>query len=93
VRMDHFTPYDLNWPWWPDPLDPPPPPEQPPPDETKKKDPCAPGSIIHCMDQTLEERLPITGTPFHLTYRSDWVPGRQVEIPIVLSGSGTCQRV
>jgi RHS repeat-associated protein len=42
-----------------------------------KDDPCVQrGSIIECENQILGERVPVAGTPFHLDYRSDRVPGR-----------------
>ena len=43
------------------------------------------GSIIECQEQVLGERLPLTGTPFTLNYRSDRVPGRlsnRLSIPL-----------
>jgi RHS repeat-associated protein len=74
ARMDHFTPYDLNWLWdfQPDPSDPP---EQT--EEEPKEDNCCelPGSIISLENRVLGEQLPVSGTPFSLNYRSDRMAG------------------
>ena len=53
-------------------------------------DPCKqPGSIIECDNQILGERVPLAGTPFHLSYRSDRAPGRTAAraLDIPLSGA------
>lgn len=46
------------------------------------------GSIIECERQVLGERVPLTGTPFSLNYRSSRVPGRTANrtLDIPLSG-------
>jgi len=75
VPVEHFTPWDCNWPWGP------PPDAEPPLDEPidPEVDPDAcrsAGSILECQSQVLGESVPIVGTPFTLEYRSDRVPGR-----------------
>ncbi len=75
VRLDHFTPWDCNWPFEP-PTDARAP-SRPPP--FIRRDYCPAlqsGSVIECQNQTLGETLPVAGTPFTLNYRSDRVPGR-----------------
>ena len=88
VPVSHFTPWDYNWPFGP-PQDATPP-KQPPPDIDKKEDKptCQGGSIIECQNQTLGERIGVTGTPFSLNYRSDRVPGRKAKNIIDISLSG-----
>ena len=85
VQVDHFTPWDCNWPYRPpdDARPPPPPPtEKPRPDEPCKEGGC----VITPEDQTLGEQIDVTGTPFTLNYRSDRAPGRTtantLEIPL-----------
>lgn len=87
VPITHFSAWDCNWGFWPPPDArtpnlPPPKSYQPP------SPPCVqrPSSTVDCESQVLGESLPVTGTPFHLTYRSDRVPGhetgRRLEIPL-----------
>lgn len=79
VPLNHFSPSDLNWPpiayvegMLPDGADPTTPTQEHP------AEPCTQtGSIISCESQTLSEKVPIVGTPFHLAYSSDKVPGRK----------------
>ncbi|MDF2961041.1 MAG: hypothetical protein K0S39_2776, partial [Paenibacillus sp.] len=71
VPIEHFTPWDCNWPYGP-PNDANSPtnrgPNQNNPDVD---DPCPQqGSIIGCQDQTLGETIPITGTGLSLNYNS-----------------------
>jgi RHS repeat-associated protein len=87
VPIDHFTPWDHNWPYGPPPGAKPPPLKEfvwqakEPPDPCKK-----PGSIISCETQTLGEEIPLAGTTATLDYSSNRAPGytagRQLEIPI-----------
>jgi RHS repeat-associated protein len=87
VQVDHFTPYDFNWPVLP-PSDAVP----PMPDPPRKKatdDPCShqmAGSIIKCQSQALGETVPLTGTPFALHYSSNRLPDTKgataLEIPV-----------
>lgn len=86
VPIDHFTPWDHNWPYGP------------PPDATAPKQPdpavdenlddydCEEGSIIEAQNQTLGERIGIAGTPFTLNYRSARVLGRKHIVSINLTG-------
>ncbi len=88
ARLEHFSPYDYNFP-----LRPPvgaESPKQPEPkggDQEKKDDSCLTGgSIIECENQILGEVVGLAGMPFTLHYQSDRVPGRRVartlEIPL-----------
>jgi RHS repeat-associated protein len=91
VPMDHFTPWDHNWPYSPpdDAIQPNGPnpgnpnnpnPNNPSPDCTGK------GSIIGCQSQSLAEELPIAGTPLHLRYDTrrggDRRTDHSIEIPL-----------
>lgn len=87
--VDHFTPWDLNFPF------------MPPEGATAPQQPQATwfrgverpeircGSTIDCHNQVFGETIPISGTPYALRYQSDHAPGytagNHVEIP--LSGS------
>ncbi|MFZ5699038.1 MAG: Ig-like domain-containing protein, partial [Pseudomonadota bacterium] len=85
VTVTHFTPWDYNWPRKP-PLDATSPQQPEAKADVPKDDPCEQdGSIIECQNQTLGERLSVTGTPFNLNYRSDRVPGRNHVLDIPLS--------
>ncbi|TAN69205.1 MAG: PASTA domain-containing protein, partial [Magnetospirillum sp.] len=97
VPVTHFSPWDFNWlqglPQLPS--APSKKPANPPNIPTPKADPqedCAreqPGSIIECENQVLGETLPVAGTPYTLSYRSDRVPGRSAaaSLDIPLSGA------
>lgn len=90
VRIPHFTPGDLNWPFrLPDDAEPPPA-EGPEPDEPLDSDKTckAVGSVIECQNQILGEALGVVGTRFGLHYQSERVPGRKVayDLEIPLSG-------
>jgi RHS repeat-associated protein len=95
VEMNHFTPWDLNWPFGPPPDACQPgvsscdlgegPQTSQPEENTCTQD----GSIIECQNQTLGERVPITGTPFSLNYRSDRVPGRRDGRTLTIPVTGT----
>lgn len=92
IAVEHFSPYDFNWPYVPvlDPNDPRPNPRQPIPEPQRKResdDDCKNGgSIVYCRSQTLGERLPVAGTSYTLNYRSDRVAGvaepYAVDIPL-----------
>lgn len=90
VPVEHFTPFDPNFP-------PVPPEDAVPPDNASpdESDPdlsncpfcCATGnSTIDCPNQLLREELPIVGAPFSLNYASDRSPGylasRSLRIPV-----------
>ena len=85
VPVQHFTPWDYNWPYGCeatcDPPDEPPPPPPPCPE-------CeGGGSVIGLFNQTLGESLPLTGTPFSLQYSSARAPGYRdayrLKVPLV----------
>ena len=84
VEVEHFTPWDYNWPYGcraqcDAPNEEPPPPPYCPECE-------AAGSIIGVFNQTLGEKLSVPGTPFDLYYSSARVPGYKeayrLEIPL-----------
>jgi RHS repeat-associated protein len=76
VPIDHFTPWDHNWPGGPPPGAEPPPKIEPDIDGYEPNVCKFAGSIIACQNQVLGQRLDVTGTPFTLNYTSDRVPGR-----------------
>ncbi|MBL8510424.1 MAG: hypothetical protein JNM52_02155, partial [Betaproteobacteria bacterium] len=85
--IDHFTPWDHNWPFAP-PKDAVPPSLPDPKKPDINKPDCQSGSIIECQNQSLGETLPITNTPYSLNYKSSRTRGfgaYLVDIPI--SGS------
>nr|MEC4314924.1 RHS repeat-associated core domain-containing protein [Thiotrichaceae bacterium] len=89
VLVDHFTPWDFNWPRVA-PSDAIEPPEIPPENEEEQKpeDSCIinDASFIEVQTQTLGETIPVAGTDFNLVYRSDRVVGRKssyhLDIPL-----------
>jgi RHS repeat-associated protein len=89
VPIEHFTPWDCNWPYGPPPFASGP--DQPPPADRQPEDKpdCKSGSIIECQNQTLGESIALNGTPFNLHYNSDRVPGRTAayHLDLPLSGS------
>ena len=88
VPVSHFTPWDCNWPYGPPPDAAPP--QQPEPKGADDEDKCdiCDGSIIETQNQTLGERVNVTGAPFSLHYKSDRVPGRKAANTISISLSG-----
>ncbi|MCH8550945.1 MAG: hypothetical protein LAT62_03345 [Natronospirillum sp.] len=90
--VNHFTPWDCNWPYGP-PLDAERPNVPTPetnnlyqPDNTDEENEC-PGCVISPQRQTLGESLPVAGTPFELVYRSDRTPGYKNNVAdIAVSG-------
>jgi len=84
VRVDHFTPWDCNWPYGP------PDGAVAPSGDPKVVDPlkdpnCECGSIIESQNQVLGESVPVVGTPFKLHYRSDRagdINSRTINIPL-----------
>lgn len=87
VLLQHFSPWDLNYPFGP-----PPGAEEPPvydeplkdiPDE--EEDECG-GCTINPQSGTLREEIPIPGTPFKLNYDSSrqpgYLPDQKIEVPI-----------
>lgn len=73
--IEHFTPWDCNWPYGP-PEDAEPPPDEHPDDNPMPEDECTvEGCVIDVQSQVLGEDLAIAGTPYSLHYRSNRVPG------------------
>jgi YD repeat-containing protein len=96
--VEHFTPWDCNWPYGPPEDGRPPEVPEPVPDNKEDDPDCREGSIIECQNQVLGESIPITGTPLRLHYRSDRVPGRRAAytLDIPLSGAtppGSLKRI
>ncbi len=88
VAVDHFTPWDFNWPYGP-PADARPPAMQAPVADEGVDDPdCRRGSVIECENQILRMSLPVAGTSYRLVYASDRVAGRRsaYTLDIALSG-------
>jgi hypothetical protein len=89
VPIEHFTPWDCNWPYGP------PPdataPQNPPPKDANSDNTChdPTGSIIGVQNQSLSETAAVTGTPFTLYYHSDRTLGRKdaYTLHIPLSGA------
>ncbi|WP_158299421.1 carboxypeptidase regulatory-like domain-containing protein [Paenibacillus antri] len=71
VPIEHFTPWDFNWPYGP-PSDAVNPPNRGPNSNNPNvNDPCKKsGSVIGCQEQTLGEAVPIAGTNMTLNYYS-----------------------
>jgi RHS repeat-associated protein len=78
VSIQHFTPWDCNWPYALPPDARPPNVSSPRSGNDQSHKGCeAGGSIIECENQTLGERLPIAGTSVSLNYRSSRQAGRE----------------
>lgn len=99
VAIEHFSwwgygswnwyPWDFNWGIGPPPGSPGP--NQPNAKSNEpQKDPCTRhgGSVIECQNQTVEESIPIAGTPFSLHYKSSRVPGYRAADTIAIPLSG-----
>lgn len=89
VPVDHFTPWDLNWPYGP-PEDAVPPALPPSRGDQRIENPrCKRGSVIECENSVVGKPIELTGSPFTLNYRSDRVFGRQAAyaLDIPLSGA------
>jgi RHS repeat-associated protein len=87
VPIEHFTPWDCNWPYGP-PSD-----AEPPIDEDPRRedenDPCEQaGSIIGCQDQSLGQAIPIEGTGMNLNYVSTRTPGYKNKSKLTIPVSG-----
>jgi RHS repeat-associated protein len=87
VPIEHFTPWDCNWPYGP------PPDAEPPidkdPKEREEKDICEEiGSIIGCQNQSLGQAIPIEGTGMNLNYISTRTPGYKSKSKLTIPVSG-----
>ncbi|MCA9647414.1 MAG: hypothetical protein KC492_42280, partial [Myxococcales bacterium] len=92
VPVEHFTPYDLNWSPAPQLQDLPDP--EPLDLEELEEDPCtASGSIIEADNRVLGEVLPLVGTPFALSYRSDRQASRTQTLQLRVWGSDAIPEV
>ena len=75
--IDHFTPWDCNYPYGP-PNDSRDPNQRDPDCDQPEEEPNeCPGSILDCENQSLGEEIAIVGTPFKLSYSSRWSAGRR----------------
>jgi|HubBroStandDraft_3_1064219.scaffolds.fasta_scaffold00489_4 RHS repeat-associated protein len=83
VPIQHFSPWDFNWPvgQLPQPPNLPDPVPDPPVDQPD----CVPGSIVECQTQSLGQNLPLTGSPIGLRYRSGRTAASRI-LTIPLSG-------
>ncbi len=80
VTMEHFSPWDCNWPYGP-PGDAQAPPS--PDQEEDEEEFCeVQGSIIECENQNLGERVPLTGTGLALNYRSNRAGRTRLTFPV-----------
>ena len=85
VPMSHFSPWDHNWPFGP-PADAVRPSQSGSKPEALVKDGCNnTGSIIGCQNQSLGERVQVTGTSLSLNYLSSNMPGHKLSKRITLS--------
>lgn len=90
VRIEHFTPWDCNWPYGPSPDATPP--DQPLPGDGDSFDAATPdpntdcGSLILVEDQVLHEAIPIAGTGLSLVYRNDRTRGHIARVRVPLAG-------
>jgi RHS repeat-associated protein len=92
VPVQHFTPWDCNWPYGPPARATAPQLPRPSANGGNSNEHCddpslSCGSLIELENQTLGESVPITGTPFSLNYRSERVTGRSAILTIPLTGS------
>jgi RHS repeat-associated protein len=81
VPVQHFSPWDFNWPvgQLPQPPNLPDPVTDPPVDDPD----CIPGSVLECQTQSLGQNLPLAGTPIGLRYRSRrTAASRTVTVPL-----------
>ncbi len=92
ARLDHFTPADLNLGPSPGEECAPGDPDCPLPNPfsaASEEGSCTVrGSIIECQNQTVGQRMPITGTPYALHYQSDRAPGYQAAYQVVVPLAG-----
>jgi YD repeat-containing protein len=90
VPIPHLSPWDHNWPYGP-----PPGWRRPRLGPDWKAPPGCPqqgSSTIDCEDQKLREDVPVAGTPYRLSYASDWEPGpgqRTLDVPLTPSSLPT----
>lgn len=89
TRITHFSPWDLNWPYYPpeDAKESDAPEADGEDEKTGEQEDCQGGaSTIGCQSATLNEAIAVVGTPFGLHYRSSRTPGRRggyrLDIPV-----------
>jgi RHS repeat-associated protein len=87
VTVNHFTPFDENWPFATpiDAISPNLP--QPDTQPTVFAPSQACGSIIDCENQRLGESIPITGTPYSLSYNSGRTDRVQYQMNVPVTGA------
>jgi hypothetical protein len=90
VPVRHFSPYDCNWPYGceADSACAPPLQDRPQRYDPTDKTHCQSGSVVKCESQVLGESIPIVGTPYELTYRSNRVEGRLAERSVDVNVTG-----
>ncbi|WP_169748944.1 RHS repeat-associated core domain-containing protein [Gynuella sunshinyii] len=86
VPVQHFTPWDFNWPYGlPEGATTPPVIEDQPILDSEDCDTCE-GSIVEAQTQSLAEEIPVAGTPYSLYYNSNRTSGysgsRTVTVPL-----------
>jgi RHS repeat-associated protein len=77
VPIEHFTPWDCNWPYGPPPDAESPDVPEPEYGDEEGDDACGQGSVIRFESQVIGEIVPVAGTPYNLVYSSDRVEGFQ----------------
>jgi RHS repeat-associated protein len=88
VPIEHFTPWDFNWPYGLPGDAKNPPNRRPNSNNPNSNDPCKKsGSVIGCQEQTLGEIIPVTGTNMTLNYYSRRAEGyaskSTLDIPVI----------
>jgi RHS repeat-associated protein len=88
VQVDHFTPFDMNWPYGApsDAVGP----LAPPPDAfvtVNECESCTGHSTIETENQRLGEEIPISGTPYSLEYNSARANRQRYQVTVHLSGA------
>ncbi|MDO8723841.1 MAG: RHS repeat-associated core domain-containing protein [Syntrophales bacterium] len=88
VELDHFTPWDCNWPYGPPSDAKPPNPKGAPAYDTqeKKDDVDCTNSYVERRNRIFHEDIPIPGTDMTLHYASNRVKGYKTTVAIPVSG-------
>ncbi len=93
VKIDHFTPWDCNWPWdFEEGAVGPPKVIPPPPNQNACEQKLHPGSTVMCESGIFEEDIPLLGTGMTLHYKSQSAPGYQYPITIPVT-EGTVPQI
>lgn len=89
VPIEHFTPWDCNWPYGPPPDAEAPVDKAPKEKQEEEEDPCEEqGSVIGCQNRSLGQRIPIEGTGLALNYTSTRSKGYKAKSKLTVPVSG-----